>query len=99
MMGNIEYGRERLKDIVDKETREEEQGSYRTRKTPHRRQHRFNYNREQRALKGDYRRFTIPGIPKVDIDNYVSQTKLHIKMLIEDKIKETQYTKVIITSS
>ena len=30
------------------------------------------------ALKGDYRRFAIQGIPKRDFDHYVNRTKLHI---------------------
>ena len=33
----------------------------------------------ERALKGAYRRFVIPGAPKTDINSYFDQTKPHIK--------------------
>ena len=38
----------------------------------------------ERALKGAYRSFLIPGAPKTDIDSYLDQTKLHIKTLIKN---------------
>ena len=51
----------------------------------------------ERVLKGAYRSFVIPGIPKVDIDSYVDPGKPNIKALIEGQMKEMQSTKVIIT--
>ena len=33
----------------------------------------------KRALKGAYRSFVIPDVPKTDIDSYFDQTKPHIK--------------------
>ena len=33
----------------------------------------------ERALKGAYRRFVIPGAPKTDINSYFDQTNPHIK--------------------
>ena len=51
----------------------------------------------ERVLKGAYRSFAIPGIPKVDIDGYADPAKPNIKALIEGQMKEMQSTKVIIT--
>ena len=83
MMENMEYGRQRLKDIVEKGAREEEDKEQQQEKedidlTPH---------EHERALKGASRSFVIPGAPKTDIDSYIDQTKPHIKMLIEDQLK------------
>ena len=36
----------------------------------------------EKALKGAYRSFVIPGIPETDIDSYFDQTKPCIKKLI-----------------
>ena len=76
----MEHGRKRLKDIVEKEAREKEAKKQQQEKedidlTPH---------EHERALKGAYRSFVIPGAPKTDIDSYIDQTKPHIKTLIED---------------
>ena len=38
----------------------------------------------ERALRGAYRSFVIPGMPKTDIDSYFDQTKPHIKTLIKN---------------
>ena len=62
-MDNIECGRERFKDIVEIEAREEEEqteGNSNLRPQEH-----------ERALKGAYRSFVIRGILKADIDSYV----------------------------
>ena len=93
MMENMEYGRQRLKDIVEKGVREEEDKEQQQEKedidlTPH---------EHERALKGAYRSFVIPGAPKTDIDSYIDQTKPHIKTLIEDQLKEMQSAKIIMT--
>ena len=36
----------------------------------------------ERELKGAYRSFVIPGVPKTDIDSYFDQTKSYIETLI-----------------
>ena len=51
----------------------------------------------ERALKGAYKSFMIPWVPKTDIDSYVDQVIPCIKTLIEDPLKEMQSEKVIIT--
>ena len=38
----------------------------------------------ERALKGAYRSFLIPGAPKKDIDSFPDQTKRHIKTLVKN---------------
>ena len=50
----------------------------------------------ERALKGAYRSFVIPGAPKTDTDSYSDQTKPNVKTLIEDQPKELWSAKVII---
>ena len=50
-----------------------------------------------RALKGAYRSFVIPGASKTDIDSYFDQTKPHIKALIENQLKEMGPAKIITT--
>ena len=40
----------------------------------------------ERALKGAYRSFVIPGAPKTDIDSYFDQTKPHIKTFIKNQL-------------
>ena len=58
------------KDIVEKEAGEEQQQEEEyVDLTPH---------EHERALKGAYKSFVIPGIPKTDIDSYFDQTKPHI---------------------
>ena len=51
----------------------------------------------ERALKGAYRSFVIPGASKTDIDSYFDQTKPHIKTLIENQLKEMKPAKIIMT--
>ena len=51
----------------------------------------------QRALKGAYRSFVIPGAPKTDTDSYLDQTKPHIKTLIRNQLKEMRSAKIIMT--
>ena len=89
MMENMGYGQERLKDIVEKEAEEEEQQQEEDIDlTPH---------EHERALKGAYRSFAIPGAPKTDIDSYFHQTKPHIKMLIKNQLKEMGSANIIMT--
>ena len=83
-------GRKTLKDIVEKEAEEEAKEKQQKKEdinlTPH---------EHERALKGAYRSFVVPGTPKTNIDSYIDQTKPHIKTLIEDQPKEMQSAKVI----
>ena len=90
MMENMGYGQERLKDIVEKEAEEEQQQQQQqdVDLTPH---------EHERALKGAYRSFAIPGAPKTDIDSYFHQTKPHIKMLIKNQPKEMGSANIIMT--
>ena len=69
---------------AEKENQEEEDVDL----TPH---------ENERALKGAYRNFVIPGAPKTDIDSYFDQTKPHIKMLIKNQLKEMGSAKIIMT--
>ena len=66
MMENMEYGRQRLKDIVEKEAEEEAKEKQQKKEdinlTPH---------EHERALKGAYRSFVVPGTPKTNIDSYI----------------------------
>ena len=71
MVENMGYGQETLKDIAEKEAEEEQQQEEDgVDLTPH---------EHERALKGAYRSFVIPGAPKTDIDSYFDQTKPHMK--------------------
>ena len=66
MMQDTGYGRERLKDIVEKEAGEEEEET--TKQTEDNID--LTARENERALKGAYRSFVIPGTPKADIDSY-----------------------------
>ena len=59
-----------LKGDVEGEAEKENQEEEDVDLTPH---------EHERALKGAYRIFLIPGTPKTDIDSYFDQTKSHIK--------------------
>ena len=87
MVENMGYGLERLKDIVEKEA-EEEQEEENVDLTPH---------EHERALKGAYRSFVIPGVPKTDIDSYFDQTKPYIKTLMENQLEKMGSVKTIMT--
>ena len=88
MMENMGYGQERLKDIMEKAAEEDQQQEEDIDLTPH---------EHERALKGAYRSFVIPGTPKTDIDSYFDQTRPHIKTLIENQLKEMGSAKIIMT--
>ena len=51
----------------------------------------------ERALKGVYRSFAIPGTPETEIDSYFDQTRPHIRTLIENQLKEIGSKKIIMT--
>ena len=64
MVENVGYGQETLKDIVEKEAEEEQQQEEKEEDidlTPH---------EHERALKGAYRSFVIPGKPKKFCDTW-----------------------------
>ena len=88
MMENMGYGQERLKDIVEKEAEEEQQQEEGIDLTPH---------EHERALRGAYRSFVIPGTHKTDIDSYFDQPKPHIKTLTVNRLKEMGSAKIIMT--
>ena len=77
MMQNMGYGKT-LKDIVEKEAKEEQQQE----------DINLTLHEHERALKGAYRSFVIPGTPKTDIDTYFDQTKPHIKTSTKNQLKE-----------
>ena len=88
MVEDMGHGQERLKDIVEKEAQEQQQQEEDVDLTLH---------EHERVLKGAYRSFVIPGAPKTDIDSYFDQTKLHIKTLIKNQLKEMGSAKIIMT--
>ena len=94
MMDNTEYGRERLKDIVEKEAREDEEET--TEQTREEEEDNIDLTPQEheRALKEAYKSLVIPGTPKTDTDSYFDQIKPHIKALIEDQLNEMQSAKV-----
>ena len=68
---NVGYGQETLKDIVEKEAEEEQQQKEEDiNLTPH---------EHERALKGAYRSFVMPGLPKTDI--YLKQILLIVILI------------------
>ena len=73
MVEDMGYGQETLKDVVEKEAEEEQLQEEDIDLTSH---------EHERALKGAYRSFVIPGVPKTDIDSYFDQTKSYIETLI-----------------
>ena len=77
-----------MKGDVEAEAEKENQEEEDVDLTPH---------EHERALKGAYRSFVIPGRPKTDIDSYFDQTKPHMKTLIENQLKEMGSTKVNMT--
>ena len=85
MSDNIEYGRERLKDNVQK--RGKGRRDRRRREKIWERQTGENVNstaaKNERTIKDAYRRFAKSGKVKGDIDTYFNQVELHIKVLIE----------------
>ena len=64
MKDNIEYGHERLQNNVDKEATQEEEKQKEDNIE-------LTATQNERDLKGAYRSFVIPGLPKADINGYV----------------------------
>ena len=78
-----------LKDIVEKEAEEgQQQEEEDVDLTPH---------EHERALKGAYRSFTMPGKPKTDVDSYFDQAKPHIKTLIENQLDGMGSANILMT--
>ena len=89
MVENMGYGQETLKDIAEKEAEEEQQQEEDgVDLTPH---------EHERALKGAYRSFMMPGKPKTDVDSYFDQAKPYIKALVENQLKEMGSAKIMLT--
>ena len=89
MVENMGYGQETLIDIVEKEAEEEHQQEEEdVDLTP---------PEHERALKGAYRSFMMPGKPKTDVDSYFDQARPYIKVLIEKQLKELGSAKIIMT--
>ena len=86
---------ERLKEIVEKEAREKEK---KTTEQVKDKSIDLKVAENGRPLKGVYRSFVIPEATKAVTDSYFDQTKLYIKALIENQLKEIQSAKVIVTS-
>lgn len=63
VMDNIGHGRRRLKDILEKEAREEVENID------------LATTEIERAFKRAYGKFVIPGVPNMDIDGYLDQAK------------------------
>ena len=51
----------------------------------------------ERAFKGSFKNFVIPGTLKTDIGSYFDRTKPHIKALIGKQPEEMESAKVIMT--
>ena len=92
-MDNTGYRQERLQDIVAKEAREEQQKEQQQKEVD------IDLTRQEhkRALKGAFRSFVIPGVPKAAIDTYFDQAQPRIKALIKEQLKEMESAKIIMT--
>lgn len=86
--GNIEHERETLKYIVDKEAKEQERETTEQQEEQTEDNIDLTATKNKRALKGAYRSFVMPRIPKADIDECVYQVKPYIKVLNKDQLKE-----------
>ena len=51
----------------------------------------------EKAFKGAFKSFVIPGASKTGIDSYFDQTKPHIKTLIKNQLQEMGSAKIIVT--
>ena len=91
MIEKMGYGYERLKDIVEKETEEEVKEQQQEEDID------LTRHDNERAFKGAFKSFVIPGAPKTDIDSYFDQSKPHIKTLIKNQLKEMGSAKIIMT--
>ena len=88
MMGNVAYGWERLKDIVGKDARQKVKETKEQEKKQTETDVDLTTTENERALRGAYKNFVIPGLPKADIDDYIDHIKIYIKLLIADQLKK-----------
>ena len=89
MLGLYDGAKKTLKGDVEAEDENENQGEEEdVDLTPH---------EHERALKGAYTSFVMPGVPKTDIARYFDQTKPHIKTLIINQQREMGSAKIIMT--
>ena len=84
-----------LKDIAEKQAREEEEETEEQEKEQEEEEVHLTPQDHKRALKGSYKSFVIRGSSKLGINDYVDQGKPHIKVLIQDQLKEKQSRKII----
>ena len=85
MLGLYDGAKKTMKNIEEKEAEEGQQQQEEIDLIPH---------EHERALKGAYRSFVIPGTPKAEIDSYFDQTKPRIN---KNQLKEMGSARIIIT--
>ena len=88
MMNNIGYGQETLKDIVENTAEEEHQEEEQENNTD------LTPKEHETALKGAFRSFRSPGLPKADVDTYIEKIMPHIKKLVKEQVRELGSAKV-----
>ena len=79
MMNNIG---ETLKDIVENTAEEEHQEEEQENNAD------LTPKEHETALKGAFRSFRSPGLPKADVDTYIERITPHIKKLVEEQVGE-----------
>ena len=85
MMNNIG---ETLKDIVENTAEEEHQEEEQENNAD------LTPKEHETALKGAFRSFRSPGLPKADVDTYIERITPHIKKLVEEQVGELGSAKV-----
>ena len=88
MSGLHDSAKKTLKGDVESEANKANQEEEDIDLTPH---------EKERAFKGAFKSFMIPGAPKTGIDSYFDQAKPHIKTLIKNQLKEIGSAKIIMT--
>ena len=88
MMNNIGYGQETLKDIVENTAEEEHQEEEQENNAD------LTPKEHEPALKGAFKSFRSPGLPKADVDTYIERITPHIKKLVEEQVGELGSAKV-----
>ena len=85
MMNNIG---ETLKDIVENTAEEEHQEEEEENSAD------LTPKEHETALKGTFRSFRSPGLPKANVDTYIERITPHIKKLVEEQVGELGSAKV-----
>ena len=57
-------------------------------------EHNLTPQEHETALKGAYKSFRLPGLPKTDVDTYIEKITPYMKSLIEQQIREMGSAKV-----